>query len=125
MYTPGLIIYHHIPADRLTRKYHRRWCYWRGVSQGLSDRDSRAPGRYLLGIPSLQDRPWPSEVLQRSHDTCSSPAKRVRPLLTSWHHGISSASSTESTSSALSGITANNPETFESALSPDRQPPKS
>jgi GT2 family glycosyltransferase len=51
MYTPDLIIYHHIPADRLTRKYHRRWCYWRGVSQGLSDREFRAPVRYLLGVP--------------------------------------------------------------------------
>jgi glucosyl-dolichyl phosphate glucuronosyltransferase len=51
MYVPDLIIYHHIPAERLTRKYHRRWCYWRGVSQGLSDKDVKEPTAYALGIP--------------------------------------------------------------------------
>ncbi len=49
--SPDLIIYHHIPADRLTRKYHRRWCYWRGVSQGLWDRQSKEPVSYTFGIP--------------------------------------------------------------------------
>lgn len=51
MYVPDLMIYHHIPAARLTRKYHRRWCYWRGVSQGLSDRELKEPTAYMLGIP--------------------------------------------------------------------------
>ena len=51
MYVPDLIIYHYIPASRLTRNYHRRWCYWRGVSQGVMDRTSREPVAYLLGVP--------------------------------------------------------------------------
>lgn len=51
MYVPDLMIYHHIPATRLTRKYHRRWCYWRGVSQGLSDRTLKEQTAYILGIP--------------------------------------------------------------------------
>jgi len=51
MYVPDLIIYHHIPAARLTRNYHRRWRYWNGVSAGLSGRDCKEPVRYLLGIP--------------------------------------------------------------------------
>jgi hypothetical protein len=51
MYVPDLIIYHYIPASRLTRNYHRRWCYWRGVSQGVMDRTSRGPVAYLLGVP--------------------------------------------------------------------------
>ena len=51
VHVPDLIIYHHIPADRLTRKYHRRWCYWRGVSQGLSDKDYKEPVAYTLGVP--------------------------------------------------------------------------
>lgn len=51
IYVPDLMIYHHIPASRLTRKYHRRWCYWRGVSQGYADRTSKEPGPYILGIP--------------------------------------------------------------------------
>jgi glucosyl-dolichyl phosphate glucuronosyltransferase len=51
MYVPDLIIYHHIPAERLTRKYHRRWCYWRGVSQGLADKDEQEQTAYTFGIP--------------------------------------------------------------------------
>jgi glycosyltransferase involved in cell wall biosynthesis len=51
VYVPDLIIHHYIPADRLTRHYHRRWCYWRCVSLGISDRDSRSNVRYMFGIP--------------------------------------------------------------------------
>ena len=51
MYVPELAIYHFIPADRLTRKYHRRWAYWRAVSQGVLDRDSPEPVKYVFGIP--------------------------------------------------------------------------
>ncbi len=51
MYVPDLIIHHYIPASRLTRNYHRRWCYWRGVSQGHAARESKEPVPYVLGIP--------------------------------------------------------------------------
>ena len=51
VYVPDFIIYHHIPADRLTRKYHRRWCFWTGVSDGISDRDKKATTGCILGIP--------------------------------------------------------------------------
>jgi len=51
LHIPDLIIYHYIPVDRLTRKYHRRWCYWRGVSQGISDKDLQEPVSYLFGVP--------------------------------------------------------------------------
>ncbi len=51
MYVPEFAIYHHIPAERLTRRYHRRWAYWRAVSQGILDRDQREPVKYLFGIP--------------------------------------------------------------------------
>ncbi len=50
-HVPDLMIYHYIPLDRLTRKYHRRWCYWRGVSQGISDKESKEPVAYTFGIP--------------------------------------------------------------------------
>ena len=50
-YVPELVIHHFVPRARLTRHYFRRWCFWRGVSQGLMDRDRRAPVAYLLGIP--------------------------------------------------------------------------
>jgi glycosyltransferase involved in cell wall biosynthesis len=51
MYVPELIMYHHIPVERMTRKYYRRWCYWRAVSQGVLDRDLKEPVAYTFGIP--------------------------------------------------------------------------
>lgn len=51
MHVPDLIIYHHIPASRLTRKYYRSWCYWRGVSQGVVDRELKEPVSYMFGVP--------------------------------------------------------------------------
>jgi glycosyltransferase involved in cell wall biosynthesis len=51
IHVPDLIIYHYISRERLTRKYHRRWSYWRGVSQGVLDRELKEPVAYTLGVP--------------------------------------------------------------------------
>lgn len=50
-YRPDLVIHHYVPPERLTKRYFRRWCFWRGVSQGLMDRRRPAPVPYLLGVP--------------------------------------------------------------------------
>ncbi|HXG65871.1 MAG TPA: glycosyltransferase [Blastocatellia bacterium] len=50
-YLPDLIIYHYIPPERLTRKYFRQWCFWRGVSLGVLDRKQPSPVAYLAGVP--------------------------------------------------------------------------
>ena len=50
-YRPDLIIHHYVPPERLTKRYFRRWCFWRGVSLGVLDRRRPAPVRYLLGVP--------------------------------------------------------------------------
>jgi glucosyl-dolichyl phosphate glucuronosyltransferase len=50
-YLPNLMIYHHVTSERLTKKYFRRWCFWRGVSLGLLDRTRKLPCSYLFGIP--------------------------------------------------------------------------
>jgi glycosyltransferase involved in cell wall biosynthesis len=34
-YVPGLVVHHHIPARRLTKRYYREWFYWKGVSRAL------------------------------------------------------------------------------------------
>jgi len=34
-YAPELVLRHIIPAERLTRRYFRRWFYWRGISRAL------------------------------------------------------------------------------------------
>lgn len=60
MYLPELIIHHHIPAERMTRKYFRRSCWARGVSYGkLSKRLSfqqTSAVEQLFGIPRWQIR---------------------------------------------------------------------
>jgi glucosyl-dolichyl phosphate glucuronosyltransferase len=50
-YVPDLIIRHYVPAERLTRRYFRRWCLWRGVSLGVMDRHRPEPVKYFAGIP--------------------------------------------------------------------------
>jgi glycosyltransferase involved in cell wall biosynthesis len=34
-YAPELVVRHIIPASRLTKRYFRRWFYWRGISRAL------------------------------------------------------------------------------------------
>ena len=51
MYVPDLAIRHYIAPERLTRRYHRRWVYWRGVSQGVLDRELQERVPYVCGIP--------------------------------------------------------------------------
>ena len=53
-YLPDLRVYHRIPAERLTKRYFRSWCFWNGVSRGILDRQHREPVKYLLGIPRYQ-----------------------------------------------------------------------
>jgi glycosyltransferase involved in cell wall biosynthesis len=53
-YVPDLVIYHHVPAGRLSKKYFRRWCFWRGVSLGVMDRERPAPVAYFAGVPRYQ-----------------------------------------------------------------------
>jgi glucosyl-dolichyl phosphate glucuronosyltransferase len=50
-YLPALVVYHHVATERLTRSYHRRWCFWRGASRGMTDHVHPMPVRYLAGVP--------------------------------------------------------------------------
>lgn len=50
-YLPQLVIYHHVPSDRLTKKYYRSWCFWRGVSLGLLEKTRQQDCAYLFGVP--------------------------------------------------------------------------
>jgi len=51
LYLPQLKIYHLIPASRLTKKYYRRWSFWRGVSCGVLDRTQLQDVPYFCGVP--------------------------------------------------------------------------
>jgi glucosyl-dolichyl phosphate glucuronosyltransferase len=50
-YRPDLVIFHFVPPQRLTKRYFRNWCFWRGVSLGILDRRQPEPVTYLLGVP--------------------------------------------------------------------------
>ena len=54
VFVPELIIYHHVPPERMTKRYHRRWAFWRGVSLGVVDRDTRELTTYRFGIPQYR-----------------------------------------------------------------------
>lgn len=34
-YVPDIVVRHLIPSDRLTKRYFRRWFYWRGISRAM------------------------------------------------------------------------------------------
>jgi glycosyltransferase involved in cell wall biosynthesis len=34
-YAPNIVVQHLIPGDRLTKKYFRRWFFWRGISRAM------------------------------------------------------------------------------------------
>jgi glycosyltransferase involved in cell wall biosynthesis len=50
-YLPELVIYHYVPVERLTKRYFRRWCFWRGVSRAVIDREQPAEVPYVAGVP--------------------------------------------------------------------------
>jgi glycosyltransferase involved in cell wall biosynthesis len=55
MYVPAMSLHHHVPAQRLTRDYFRRWWFWKGVSK--SRLEQRHPvtelGIDLTRVPKL------------------------------------------------------------------------
>ena len=63
-YIPAIVVQHLIPADRLNKKYFRRWFYWRGISRAqlyerwgfdLQAPEEKAPDPsqvpHILGVP--------------------------------------------------------------------------
>src|ERR1044072_3923861 len=51
LYLPQLIVYHFIPDERLTKRYHRSWCFWQSVSSAVLDRIRPRPIPYVMGVP--------------------------------------------------------------------------
>jgi glucosyl-dolichyl phosphate glucuronosyltransferase len=56
LYVPDLVIYHYIPAERMTRRYHRRWYWRRGTSMGILARTTKANATEVFGIPRWKIR---------------------------------------------------------------------
>ena len=51
LYLPELIVYHHIPAQRVTRHYMRRWAFWSSASTGYMLRTCPPTGPRWCGLP--------------------------------------------------------------------------
>jgi hypothetical protein len=56
-YVPEMSLEHRIPADRLCKKYFRRWFYWRGISRAMlyerAGLDMEAPERTALDFSTV------------------------------------------------------------------------
>jgi hypothetical protein len=52
IYSPNLVIYHHVPKYRLSKSYYRNWLFGVGVSRNLADKHYRPiEGVRFLGVP--------------------------------------------------------------------------
>jgi len=51
---PELIIYHWIPAERMTKRYYRNWCFGRAIGVGFQYRNRVGTEPRLLGIPKFR-----------------------------------------------------------------------
>jgi glucosyl-dolichyl phosphate glucuronosyltransferase len=56
MYVPDLVIYHHVPGVRMTRGYHRQWCWGRGTSMGMLARTRTPDVVEIFRIPRWKVR---------------------------------------------------------------------
>lgn len=86
-YLPQLIVHHHVPADRCTRSYFRRWMFWHGVSLGMLERRAQSPGARLLGLPRWRHRRAAEGALRASVGRLvppGTPSRSFRAELSVW-----------------------------------------
>jgi glycosyltransferase involved in cell wall biosynthesis len=55
-YLPDLLIYHHVPAARMTKTYYRRWCWGHGRSLGVLARRRNSGLPEIFGVPRWKIR---------------------------------------------------------------------
>jgi len=51
VYATDLVVHHHVHAERVTRRYHRRWCFWRGVSKAVVHAGRPGDLPHIAGVP--------------------------------------------------------------------------
>jgi glycosyltransferase involved in cell wall biosynthesis len=58
-YVPHMQVWHHVPASRLTKRYFRRWWYWKGVSRARVEKIHRCTelGLDLRAVPYIAGVP--------------------------------------------------------------------
>ena len=66
IYNPRLVIYHYVPAYRLSKNYYRTWLLGVGISRHLAHRNYRDfDGTKLLGVPRWMYRSAAAGVLAK------------------------------------------------------------
>jgi glycosyltransferase involved in cell wall biosynthesis len=75
-YSPDLIIYHHIPKDRLVTSFFRRRSFWDGVSIGFVSRRRPEPVPHIAGVPRYFMRMAAEGLLDRLSPTPRKPSVR-------------------------------------------------
>jgi hypothetical protein len=45
------VVHHQVHAERVTRRYHRRWCFWRGVSKAMVHAGRPGDLPHVGGVP--------------------------------------------------------------------------
>jgi glycosyltransferase involved in cell wall biosynthesis len=84
LYIPQLIIYHFIPRERLTKSYHRSWCFWQSVSSAALDRERPKPIAYILGVPRYLYGRALRATLQLANIRYKEPSLRFSKELSLW-----------------------------------------
>src|SRR5437773_12300633 len=56
-YLPDMIVHHLVPAERLSKRYFRRWLYWHGISRAMLYRQ----GGFDMEEPELERPPHAGE----------------------------------------------------------------
>jgi hypothetical protein len=59
IYVPAMRVAHHVPASRLTKRYFRRWWFWKGISRARVDamHDRTELGLDLRTVPRVAGVP--------------------------------------------------------------------
>lgn len=84
LYLPQLIVYHFIPRERLTKRYHRSWCFWQSVSSAVLDRIRPQATPYVLGVPRYFYGRALRGVLRLANVRNTDPALRFSNELSLW-----------------------------------------
>ena len=79
-----LIIYHFIPREKLTKRYHRSWCFWQSVSSAVLDRIRPQPTPYVWGVPRYFYGRAFRGMLQLANLLNREPASRFSNELSLW-----------------------------------------
>jgi glycosyltransferase involved in cell wall biosynthesis len=84
VYVPELIIYHFVPTARLTKRYHRSWCFWQSVSSAVLDQIRPRPIPYILGVPRYFYGRALRGMLRLANVMNTEPASRFSNELSLW-----------------------------------------